>query len=426
MSRFPLHTGWAEPRNIRGLPEVDEFLPKGIGLYSLDRLFARQPSLSDLGWTPELESEFAPHAAVGCVPGRIARVDRGLCDVLITDPDPEQISNENGAMSSARDATESDREPAPENWPSCTIRADWSAIKWEAIKDRDSLRNPCTGDWAVVDLAAEPGPVVKALLPRRTAVVRGGAGERSDGQVLAANVDHVLITVSLAAKPDVGRIERLLALAWESGAQPIVVLTKADVAYDPQRIVDVELVAPGATVLAVSALTGEGMDVLAAVLTGAGAALIGQSGVGKSTLTNALVGIEVMATSGTRDVDEKGRHTTTTRELIPLPGGGVLIDTPGLRSVGLFGGEAGLAQAFSDIEELAENCRFGDCEHRTEPGCAVLAALVDGTLTERRLESYRKLLRENEWIAARTDARLASERQRVWKQRSRAARTPRP
>jgi ribosome biogenesis GTPase len=181
-------------------------------------------------------------------------------------------------------------------------------------------------------------------------------------------------------------------------------------------------------VLAVSALTGEGMDALTAVPADGGAALIGQSGVGKSTLTNALVevGVEVMATGGTRDVDEKGRHTTTTRELIPLPGGGVLIDTPGLRSVGLFGGESGLAQALSDIEELAENCRFGDCEHRTEPGCAVLAALADGTLPERRLESYRKLLRENEWIAARADARLASERQRVWKQRSRATRTPRP
>jgi ribosome biogenesis GTPase / thiamine phosphate phosphatase len=395
-------------------------------LYSLDRLYARQPSLSDLGWTPELESEFAPHAAAGHVPGRIARVDRGLCDVLITDPEPERFANEDRAMSSARVVVDRGREPAVENGPSCTIRADWNTIKSEAIKERDSLRNPCTGDWAVIDLAAEPGPVIKALLPRRTAVVRGGAGERSDGQVLAANVDHVLITVSLAAKSEVGRIERLLALAWESGAQPVVVLTKADVAYDPQQIVDVELAAPGATVLAVSAVTGEGIDVLAAVLAGGSSALIGQSGVGKSTLTNALVGVEVMATGGTRDVDEKGRHTTTTRELIPLPGGGVLIDTPGLRSVGLFGGESGLARAFSDIEELAENCRFGDCEHRTEPGCAVLAALADGTLPERRLESYRKLLRENEWIAARADARLASERQRIWKQRSRAARTPRP
>ena len=378
---------------------------------SLDRLYARQPSLSDLGWTPELEAGFARYTAAGYVPGRIARVDRGLCDVLIADPDPD---------------SDIDIDGEPGSSPSCTIRADWNAIKSNAVKVGDPLLNPCTGDWAVIDLAAEPAPVVKALLPRRTALVRSGVGERSDGQVLAANVDHVLITVSLAAKPDVGRIERLLALVWESGAQPVVVLTKADVGYDPQSIVDVELAAPGATVLAVSALTGEGMDVLTAVLVGGSAALIGQSGVGKSTLTNALVGAEAMATGTAREVDEKGRHTTTTRELIPLPGGGVLIDTPGLRSVGLFGGESGLAQAFSDIEELAADCRFGDCEHRTEPGCAVLAALADGSLPERRLESYRKLLRENERIAARTDARLAAERLKVWKQRTRESRAPRP
>jgi ribosome biogenesis GTPase / thiamine phosphate phosphatase len=403
------------PGTIRGPPEVDSFLPKGIGLNPFDRLFARQPSLSDLGWGPQCEAEFAPYAAAGYVPGRIARVDRGLCDVLITDPEPAMVLDR-----------ESDASTAIDGNPSCTIRADWNAIKSNAIKAGDALLNPCTGDWAVIDLTADPAPVVKALLPRRTAVVRSGAGERSDGQVLAANVDHVLITASLAAKPDVGRIERLLALVWESGAQPVVVLTKADVGYAPQTIVDVELAAPGASVLAVSAMTGDGMDVLAAVLAGGSAALIGQSGVGKSTLTNALVGAEAMSTGAAREVDEKGRHTTTTRELIPLPGGGVLIDTPGLRSVGLFGGESGLARAFSDIEALAEDCRFGDCGHRTEPGCAVLAALADGTLPERRLESYRKLLRENEWIAARTDARLASERQKVWKQRSRVARTPRP
>lgn len=332
------------------------------------------------------------------MPGRIARVDRGLCDVLVADPD----------------------EQAPEA-RARAVRADWSGLDVA-----DPIDNPCTGDWAVVDLADPAAPVLRTLLPRHTAVVRGASGERSDGQVLAANVDHVLITVSLAVKSDVGRIERLLALAWESGAQPVVVLTKADAGRDPARIAEVEAAAPGATVLAVSALTGEGMDVLAAVLAGGSAALIGQSGVGKSTLTNALAGAEVMATGGTREVDEKGRHTTTTRELIALPGGGVLIDTPGLRGVGLFGGESGLAQTFSDIEELAQGCRFADCAHESEPGCAVLAALSDGSLPERRLGSYRKLLRENEWIASRTDARLAAERRQVWKQRSKAAGRARP
>ncbi|HEX4787212.1 MAG TPA: ribosome small subunit-dependent GTPase A [Actinospica sp.] len=360
---------------------------------SQDRLPARltTPSLADLGWNPQRAAHYAAHAAAGTVPGRVARVDRGLCDVLLADPvDPNAATR--------------------------TVRADWSAFNGP-----DPINNPCTGDWCVVDLGDPSAPVLRALLPRHTAVVRGATGERSDGQVLAANVDHVLITVSLAAKSDVGRIERLLALAWESGAQPVVVLTKADAGYDPERILDVEAAAPGATVLAVSALTGEGMDVLGALLAGGSAALIGQSGVGKSTLTNALVGAEVMATGGTRETDEKGRHTTTTRELIPLPGGGVLIDTPGLRGVGLFGGEAGLAQTFSDIEEFAEQCRFADCAHESEPGCAVLAAVADGELPERRLASYRKLLRENEWIASRTDARLAAERRQVWKQRSRDA-----
>jgi ribosome biogenesis GTPase len=355
------------------------------------------PSLTDLGWNPQRAAHFAAHAsavagaAADLLPGRVARVDRGLCDVLLADP----------------------AEPAA---ATRTVRADWSALGAP-----DPIDNPCTGDWCVVDLEEPAAPVLRALLPRHTAVVRGATGERSDGQVLAANVDHVLISASLAAKPDVGRIERLLALAWESGAQPVVVLTKADVGYDPRQVVEVEAAAPGAAVLAVSALTGAGMDALAALLDGGSAALIGQSGVGKSTLTNALAGAAVMATGGTREADEKGRHTTTTRELIPLPGGGVLIDTPGLRSVGLFGGESGLAQTFSDIEEFAARCRFADCAHESEPGCAVLAAVADGGLPERRLVSYRKLLRENEWIASRTDARLAAERRQVWKRRSRDA-----
>jgi ribosome biogenesis GTPase len=396
-------------------------------LNSLDRLSARQhalgttPTLADLGWNPQRAADYAAHAAVGLLPGRVARVDRGLCDVLLADPAAPAEPGRNTLRGQG---------PGPDSGPgqnpdpdvaTRAVRADWSALG-----DGDPINNPCTGDWALVDVADPAAPVLRALLPRHTAVVRGATGERSDGQVLGANIDHVLIAVSLAAKADVGRIERLLALAWESGAQPVVVLTKADAAYDPLRVAEVEAAAPGATVLTVSALTGEGVDVLAAVLAGGSAALIGQSGVGKSTLTNALAGAEVMATSGTRETDEKGRHTTTTRELIPLPGGGVLIDTPGLRGVGLFGGESGLAQTFSDIEEFAEQCRFADCAHEGEPGCAVLAAVADGTVPERRLASYRKLLRENEWIASRTDARLAAERRQEWKRRSREANKARP
>ncbi|GAB7186460.1 ribosome small subunit-dependent GTPase A [Kitasatospora sp. Ki12] len=338
--------------------------------------------LAGYGWTSELEESFAPLGEAGLVPARIVRVDRGQCDAVIADP-------ETG-------------EPR-------TVRFDT-----RPVGDADMINCPCTGDWAAVDLHAQPMAAVVALLPRSTAIIRKVAGKRSDGQVLAANVDTVLIASSLATDPDLGRIERFLALAWESGADPLVVLTKADLVDDADFIrADVEGIAPGVTVLVVSAETGEGMDVLRACTPGT-TALIGQSGVGKSTLTNALAGAAVMTVQEAREVDQKGRHTTTTRELIPLPGGGVLIDTPGLREVGLYGG-GGVDLAFADIAELAEECRFQDCGHHTEPGCAVQAALADGTLPQRRMDSYLKLQRENEWIASRTDARVAKARLQRWK-----------
>ncbi|MFD0527848.1 ribosome small subunit-dependent GTPase A [Kitasatospora arboriphila] len=338
--------------------------------------------LSAHGWNEDRAAEFAFYAEAGLTPALISRVDRGQCDVLLADPESGELR---------------------------TVRADT-----RPVGDPDPVKCPCTGDWAAVDLAAQPLPTVSALLGRSTAIVRKTAGGRSDGQVLAANVDTVMIAVSLAADPDLGRIERFLALAWESGAVPLVVLTKADLVDDADFIrEDVEKIAPGAAVLTVSAETGEGMDELRAHLPGA-TALVGQSGAGKSTLTNALADGDAMAVQETRSVDEKGRHTTTTRELIPLPDGGVVIDTPGLREVGLYGGE-GVDLAFADIAAIAERCRFDDCSHRSEPGCAVAAALEDGTLPQRRMDSYLKLQRENEWIASRSDARVAAERARKWK-----------
>ncbi|MCX4749778.1 ribosome small subunit-dependent GTPase A [Kitasatospora sp. NBC_01287] len=345
--------------------------------------------LAGYGWTAELAELFAPLAEAGLTPGRLARVDRGRADVLVADAGTGTVR---------------------------TVRAGT-----RPVTGAETAENPCTGDWVALDLAAEPLPVVSAVLPRATAIIRKSAGKASEGQVLAANVDTVLIAVSLAVDPDIDRVERFVALAWESGAQPVVALTKADLVTDAEFIrEDVERAAPGVTVLVVSAETGAGLDVLRACL-GTTAALIGQSGAGKSTLTNALTGAEVMTVQRTRDADQKGRHTTTTRELFALPGGGVLIDTPGLRGVGLFGGE-GLARAFAEIEELAERCRFDDCSHTSEPGCAVQGALADGTLAQRRMESYLKLQRENAWIASRTDARLAAERARVWKLRTKGAR----
>ncbi|WP_030338609.1 ribosome small subunit-dependent GTPase A [Streptomyces sp. NRRL S-1022] len=338
--------------------------------------------LAVYGWDEGWEAEFAPYAEQGLLPGRVVRVDRGQCDVVA---------------------------------PAGTVRADT-----EFVVPRDPMKVVCTGDWVAVDPDGDPR-YVRAYLPRRTAFVRSTSSERSEGQILAANIDHAVIAVSLAVELDLGRVERFLALAWESGAQPVVVLTKADLVPDPVTLAhlvqDVETSAPGVPVLPVSALHGGGLDVLVALVGSGTSVLLGQSGAGKSTLANALVGADVMDVQAARDVDGKGRHTTTTRNLLPLPSGGALIDTPGLRGVGLFDAETGVGQVFSEIEELAEECRFQDCAHETEPGCAVRSAVESGELPERRLESYRKLVRENRWIMAKTDARARAELRRDWKRK---------
>ncbi|GAA4895519.1 ribosome small subunit-dependent GTPase A [Streptomyces coeruleoprunus] len=340
-------------------------------------------ALAPYGWDSGWEDEFAPYAAQGLVPGRVVRVDRGQCDVVT----PEGV-----------------------------VRADTAFVT-----PHDPLRVVCTGDWAAVDPEGGNPRYVRAYLPRRTAFVRSTSSKRSDGQILAANVDHAIIAVSLAAELDLGRIERFLALAWESGAQPLVVLTKADLVPDPAGVAylvhDVETTAPGVQVLPVSSATGEGVDVLAALVADGTSVLLGVSGTGKSTLANALLGADAQTVQAVRDVDGKGRHTTTTRNLLVLPGGGVLIDTPGLRGVGLWDAGTGVGQVFAEIEELAAECRFHDCAHQAEPGCAVLVAVEEGTLPERRLDSYRKLLRENQYIVAKTDARVRAELRRDWKRK---------
>ncbi|MFJ7899752.1 ribosome small subunit-dependent GTPase A [Streptomyces sp. NPDC096198] len=344
--------------------------------------FSACSALVPYGWDEAWAEQFAPYDFEGLLPGRVIRVDRGQCDVVTA-----------GGV----------------------VRADTAFVT-----PHDPLRVVCTGDWVAVDPGGAPR-YVRTCLPRRTAFVRSTSSKRSEGQILAANVDHAVVAVSLAVELDLGRIERFLALAWESGAQPVVVLTKADLVPDAMTlsylVKDIEQAAPAVSVLPVSARLGEGLDVLAAVLSGGTTVLLGQSGAGKSTLANALLGEDIMTVGATRDTDDKGRHTTTTRNLLVLPGGGVVIDTPGLRGVGLWDAGDGVGQAFAEIEELAAQCRFPDCAHETEPGCAVRASLDSGELPQRRLDSYRKLLRENEWILARTDARLRSELRREWKRR---------
>ncbi|WP_405620889.1 ribosome small subunit-dependent GTPase A [Streptomyces sp. NBC_00076] len=345
-------------------------------------VFSAFSALAPYGWDEAWADAFAPHELEGLLPGRVVRVDRGQCDVITADG---------------------------------IVRADTAFVT-----PHDPLRVVCTGDWVAVEPGGNPR-YVRTYLPRRTAFVRSTSSKRSEGQILAANVDHAIVAVSLAVEVDLGRIERFLALAWESGAQPVVVLTKADLVPDAATlghlVEDVETAAPGVPVLAVSAMGGDGLDVLVAVVGGGTSVLLGQSGAGKSTLANALLGEDVMDVRATRDADGKGRHTTTTRNLLALPTGGVLIDTPGLRGVGLWDAETGVGQVFSEIEELATRCRFHDCAHEGEPGCAVLAAIASGELGERRLDSYRKLIRENQRIVAKTDARLRSEIRKEWKRK---------
>jgi len=277
------------------------------------------------------------------------------------------------------------------------------------------------GDWvAVADDA-----VIQAVLPRRSAVVRNAAGFATTAQTLAANVDVAFVVTSIGPDVEPRRIERYLVSIWETGATPEIVLTKADRLEDPWPLVaEVESVALGVPVHVVSAVTGQGCDALRARLQpGTTAVLLGSSGVGKSTLVNLWAGEELLATNETRADDDEGRHTTTHRELILLPGGGIVIDTPGLRELQLWDvGQEALDATFADVEELAADCRFNDCSHSSEPGCAVLAALASGELARERFESWRKLQRELRAIAMRHDILLRKEEGRKWRLRAREGR----
>jgi ribosome biogenesis GTPase len=339
--------------------------------------------LASLGWDDGFATAYRPYDHPDRWPGRVLRADRGVCTVL-------------GAGGTARASL---------------------AGAVLAAASRDPVALPCTGDWVVVHRWPDERTTIDTVLPRRSAIVRRTADKDSVGQVLAANIDTAAVVEPMHPAPDAGRIERLLALAWESGAQPMVLLTKCDAAADPAAVAaQVADLAPGVTVLPVSAQRGDGLDALRPlVAAGRTLALLGPSGAGKSTLVNALAGATVMTTQAIRRADGKGRHTTTHRALIPLPDGGAVLDTPGIRGVGLLDAAEGLDQAFADIADLAARCRFTDCSHDGEPGCAVTAAIESGDLNPRRLGNWRRLQREIAFETRRRDARLAAEERAKWK-----------
>jgi ribosome biogenesis GTPase len=342
--------------------------------------------LEGWGWDAGHAETFAPHAAAGFDPGRVVIEDRGSYLV-------RTAAGEVRATVSGR-------------------------YRHEAAIDRTMIF-PAVGDWVALQGTPDTGHrIVQGVLPRRTAIVRRAPTDSSaPEQVLGANIDVVLVMTSLNHELNPRRLERYLALAWGSGAQPVVVLSKADLAPDHDAALSaVAAVAGGAPIHLVSSITGLGLDgLLARLAPGRTVAIIGSSGVGKSTLVNALAGELVEVTGEIREDDARGRHTTSRRHLVLLPGGGLVLDTPGMRELGLVEADAGLDEVFEDVDALATECRFADCLHETEPGCAVRAAVDDGRLDPRRLASRQKLERELARAERQRDPRTRAEERRKWR-----------
>lgn len=277
---------------------------------------------------------------------------------------------------------------------------------------------PAVGDWVAVK--ASPGEMKGAIhhiLPRKSKFSRKSAGTVTEEQIVAANVDTIFIVNSLNDDLNLRRIERYLLLSWESGANPVIILSKADLTTElDEKMKQVSAIALGVPVIAMSVLNEIGTAELQSHLApGKTVALIGSSGVGKSSLVNHLTGYQKQSVQEIRVTDDKGKHTTTHREMVLLPGGAILIDTPGMREVQLWQSDEGMSESFADVEAAAEACRFRDCQHNNEPGCAVRAAIDEGRLDEDRFNSYRKLLKELAYIDRKVDKKAQAEEKRHWK-----------
>jgi ribosome biogenesis GTPase len=344
--------------------------------------------LDELGWTAALAEAFVPHAGEGLVPGRVSLEHTHIYRVL-------------------------------------TAEGEWLARVSGRLRHHAAARRefPAVGDWVALEPPATSGDAtIRAVLPRRSRFSRRAAGDPTEEQIVAANIDTVFLVAGLDGDFNPRRIERYLLVALDSGASPVIVLNKADLAEDAAaKTAEIRLLAAGIPVHAVSCRSPASLEVLRQYLTrGQTGALLGSSGVGKSTIVNRLIGHDLLRTRDVRESDSRGRHTSTARQLVPLPGSGILIDTPGMRELQLWDAGEGMSGAFADIDALAEGCRFRDCRHRQEPGCAVRAATTAGQLPHLRLDSYLKLQDEQAHQARQLDERAQLEEKRRSKTMTRA------
>ncbi len=350
------------------------------------------------GWNSLLEEEYAPFREQGLHAGRVVKESRHIYTIA----DIEQEAADNFLIGEVS-----------------------GSFKYRTAVPSDF---PVTGDWVAFRPASESTAVIEHVLPRRTKFSRKTAGARTDEQIVASNIDVIFLVFGLDGGRNYtsGGLERYVTLAWNSGAVPVIILNKADLCSDEYReqvIAEALNAAPGVDIYPISAVTGEGLDSLArSVKPGATVALTGPSGVGKSTIINYLLENDLQRTSAPRAGDLRGRHTTTHREMFLLPSGLILIDTPGLKEIQLWAGEDSLNETFQDILELASECRFSDCSHQAEPGCAVQLALAAGELDARRYDSFLSLQKEIRYLNRRTDEKLAREEKEKWKNIAKLAR----